>query len=115
MAFQEWWRGHWGIENRLHWVRDVTVAEDASRIRTDGIPEAMAETTQHGKRVDYEYERNDTASIFMFAEPTHWGMARIAMRNPSLVRENECPTTRRQWAISHRKRPREIEAALPQN
>ena len=26
-------------------------------------------TTQHGKRVDYEYERNGTASIFMFAEP----------------------------------------------
>ena len=26
-------------------------------------------TKQHGKRVDYEYERNGTASIFMFAEP----------------------------------------------
>jgi hypothetical protein len=26
-------------------------------------------TTEHGKRVDYEYERNGTASIFMFAEP----------------------------------------------
>jgi hypothetical protein len=26
-------------------------------------------TTTHGKRVDYEYERNGTASIFMFAEP----------------------------------------------
>src|SRR5947199_690187 len=26
-------------------------------------------TTKHGKRVDYEYERNGTASIFMFAEP----------------------------------------------
>ena len=26
-------------------------------------------TQQHGKRVDYEYERNGTASIFMFAEP----------------------------------------------
>jgi predicted transposase YbfD/YdcC len=22
------WRGHWGIENRLHWVRDVTLGED---------------------------------------------------------------------------------------
>jgi hypothetical protein len=29
----------------------------------------IAATTQHGKRVDYEYERNGTASIFMFAEP----------------------------------------------
>ena len=26
-------------------------------------------TREHGKRVDYEYERNGTASIFMFAEP----------------------------------------------
>ena len=26
-------------------------------------------TKTHGKRVDYEYERNGTASIFMFAEP----------------------------------------------
>ncbi len=26
-------RGHWGIENRSHHVRDVTMAEDASRIR----------------------------------------------------------------------------------
>ena len=26
-------------------------------------------TPEHGKRVDYEYERNGTASIFMFAEP----------------------------------------------
>ena len=26
-------RNHWGIENRLHYVRDVTLEEDASRIR----------------------------------------------------------------------------------
>lgn len=38
----EWWRGHWGIENRVHWVRDVTLGEDASRIRTESAPEVMA-------------------------------------------------------------------------
>ena len=27
-------RSHWGIENRAHYVRDVTLGEDASRIRT---------------------------------------------------------------------------------
>ena len=29
----------------------------------------LAATKEHGERVDYEYERNGTASIFMFAEP----------------------------------------------
>ena len=35
-------RAHWGIENRLHWVRDVTVAEDLSQIRTGNGPAVMA-------------------------------------------------------------------------
>jgi predicted transposase YbfD/YdcC len=38
----DWWRGHWGIENRLHWVRDVTMGEDASRVRCDNAPEVLA-------------------------------------------------------------------------
>jgi hypothetical protein len=28
-----WWRDHWGIENRSHYVRDVTLQEDRCRIR----------------------------------------------------------------------------------
>lgn len=35
-------RRHWEIENRLHWVRDVTYTEDASRIRTGTAPHVMA-------------------------------------------------------------------------
>lgn len=35
-------RGHWGIENRLHWVRDVTFAEDHSQVRTAAGPAVMA-------------------------------------------------------------------------
>jgi hypothetical protein len=35
-------RGHWGIENGLHGVRDGTLREDASRIRTGAATETMA-------------------------------------------------------------------------
>ena len=35
-------RGHWHIENRLHWVRDVTFNEDACHIRTGNAPRVMA-------------------------------------------------------------------------
>jgi predicted transposase YbfD/YdcC len=37
-----WLRGHWRIENRLHWVRDVTFGEDASTARTGSLPRVMA-------------------------------------------------------------------------
>ena len=34
-------RSHWGIENRLHWVLDVTFREDDCRIRTGHGPENL--------------------------------------------------------------------------
>jgi predicted transposase YbfD/YdcC len=37
-----WIRGHWQIENGLHWVRDVTYGEDLSQIRTGSAPQVMA-------------------------------------------------------------------------
>lgn len=35
-------RGHWGIENSLHWTLDMTFREDESRIRKDHGPENFA-------------------------------------------------------------------------
>ena len=32
-------RGYWGVENKVHYVRDVTQGEDASRIRMQQLPE----------------------------------------------------------------------------
>src|SRR5215207_189169 len=37
-----WIRGHWHIENKLHWVRDVTFGEDLHQARTGSGPEVMA-------------------------------------------------------------------------
>ena len=36
------WREHWHIENRLHWVRDVTFDEDRSQVRVGHAPQVMA-------------------------------------------------------------------------
>lgn len=35
-------RHHWHIENRSHWVRDVTFDEDRSQARVGSIPQVMA-------------------------------------------------------------------------
>jgi len=39
-------RGHWSIENSLHWVLDIAFREDESRIRKDNAPENLA-TLRH--------------------------------------------------------------------
>jgi predicted transposase YbfD/YdcC len=38
----EWLRLHWGIENSVHWVRDVTYGEDLSTLRTGHAPQVAA-------------------------------------------------------------------------
>lgn len=35
-------RGHWTIENKSHYVRDVTFLEDKSQVRTGNLPQVMA-------------------------------------------------------------------------
>ena len=41
-AIMKRWRIHWHIENRLHWVRDVTFGEDDSAIHRGQAPEVLA-------------------------------------------------------------------------
>ncbi len=36
------WRGHWAIENRLHYIRDVAFDEDRATVRAGHAPQAMA-------------------------------------------------------------------------
>ena len=35
-------RGHWGIENELHYTRDVTFGEDRCRVRRGNAPRVLA-------------------------------------------------------------------------
>ena len=54
-------RGHWSIENKSHWMRDVLLGEDTSPVRTEAIPQVMAAL------------RRTALSVFRFA-----GITRIA-------------------------------------
>lgn len=67
-----WVQGHWGIENRLHWVRDVVFDEDRHQLRTANGPEIMAAL------------RNLTISLIRL---THGPGAGIASTTRSLSRQ----------------------------
>ncbi|MGW3655135.1 ISAs1 family transposase [Streptomyces sp. NPDC005151] len=41
-TFARYARGHWGVENKIHYVRDVTFGEDAARIRTGHGPQNIS-------------------------------------------------------------------------
>ncbi|MDQ6755087.1 MAG: hypothetical protein M3017_17225 [Actinomycetota bacterium] len=64
------------IENRLHWVRDVTYREDASQIRSG-----------HGAHVMATF-RNLAISIHRLAGATNIAKAlRTAMLDPQIARQ----------------------------
>jgi len=59
-------RGHWTVENSLHWTRDVTFHEDDSQIRTGTAPRAMASfrnlslnTIRLARRANIAHARRD--------------------------------------------------------
>ena len=67
----QWARGHWSIENRCHYVRDVTFGEDASRVRKGSGPQVMAAI------------RNAAIGFLRFTGATN--IAEITRRNGSQV------------------------------
>ena len=77
-------RGHWGIENRLHWVRDVTFDEDRSQVRTRSAPQVMAALRNcvigilHVSRV-----QNIAAALRTLAGQCRRALAFVTSRNPT--------------------------------
>ena len=41
-ALLNWNRGHWGIENKIHWVRDEPFGEDRCRVQKGSAPQILA-------------------------------------------------------------------------
>jgi predicted transposase YbfD/YdcC len=62
-------RGHWTVENRLHWTRDVTFGEDAHQLRTATAPRSLASF------------RNLTISTYRLARRANIAHARRELHN----------------------------------
>jgi predicted transposase YbfD/YdcC len=58
--YEEGIRSHWAIENSLHWVKDVTLKEDASKIRTGNAAQNMSTLKNMGINI---FRKNDYQSI----------------------------------------------------
>ncbi len=48
-------RGYWGVENKVHYVRDVTQGEDASRIRTTPLVSLLVQARNLALNLYREY------------------------------------------------------------
>lgn len=77
-AVASWARGHWAIENRLHWVRDVVTGEDRHQLRTRNGPQIMAAL------------RNLAISLIRLA---HGATAPIAATTRAMARRPRQPST----------------------
>lgn len=66
-------RGYWGVENKVHYVRDVTQGEDASRIRTKPLPQifAIARNFTLNLYRNQMFENMAQARAFMFIWVRH--------------------------------------------
>ena len=73
-------RQHWSIENKSHWVRDVTFDEDRSQVRCGSIPQVMAafRNTAMGL-MRYAGETNIAAACRRFAAKPWAALALIGI------------------------------------
>jgi len=69
-ALAERIRGYWGVENKVHYVRDVTQGEDASRIRTGSLPPIWAVARNLALNLYREHGYKNMAQAQRFAGAT---------------------------------------------
>ena len=74
-------RGHWGIENRLHYVRDVSFGEDRSRLRTGDASQILAALRNLAVTLIHRFGSSEiTASRRYFAYHPHEALALLALK-----------------------------------
>jgi predicted transposase YbfD/YdcC len=61
-------RAHWAIENQVHWVRDVTLREDSSKVRATQRPRNLATLRNLQTGLIRQHGRNDIAATIREAE-----------------------------------------------
>ena len=64
-------RSHWGIENSVHWVLDVSFREDESRVRTGNAPENLA-TMRHAALNLLRQDRRSKRSVKAKRKQAAW-------------------------------------------
>ena len=69
-------RGHWGIENRLHWVLDVTFKEDQSRLRKGHGAKNMAVVRHFA--INLVRQKRDKKSIKLRRKLAGWDVDYLA-------------------------------------
>jgi hypothetical protein len=82
--WNEWIRAHWRIENGSHYVRDMTFAEDASRIRKnpDIVARLLLRIHSAPRRWERQHQKRPMAN-----RPRH----QLHPRNPKTVLRTEQP------------------------
>lgn len=73
-------RGHWQIENNLHGVRDVTLGEDACRVRSDQAPQVWAGVRNAVVHLLQGAHRRGLAALRRFAVKPLEAAARLFQR-----------------------------------
>lgn len=75
------WRGHWRIENSLHYVRDVTFGEDACRVRSGHAPQLLAAARNAVvSLLNLNHEPNRAAALRRYANRPELAFRALGLR-----------------------------------